>query len=265
MPSRADRAGAVATGEPDEAIRQLIATGVEQGYLLREDIDAVLPVDVTVSSVLNDLLRRCRDAGIAVDAASLAREGADDARTDEPDLTPSRLDPSSDVVRLYFADMGRGKLLTRDAEVALAKRLEHGQRTVMVAISQTPSLVQQVIRLGDALRDDARLIQRLVTHDHGEVTATRLTTRARAVIVQIDAVRAALDRGACASSLLAADARTTSASRPARPVAGVARARTCSPADAPHRVQSRDSARPHRRVQGRGSHSRGGTAGGRDA
>ena len=145
--------------------------------------------------MLDDLLRRCGDAGIAVDAASLARDGGPDAGTDEdpdePDLTPSRLDPSSDVVRLYFADMGRGKLLTRDAEVALAKRLERGHRTVMVALSQTPSLVQQVMRLGDALRDDARRIRRLVTHDHGEVTATRLTTRARDVIGQIDAVRAA--------------------------------------------------------------------------
>ena len=120
-----------------------------------------------------------------------ARHARTDEDADESDLTPGRPDTSSDVVRLYLADMSRVPLLTRQEEVTLAKRIEHGHRTVMVAISQTPSLVQQVIRLGEALRDDARLIRRLVTHPHGEVTATRLTTRAREVLVQIDAVTAA--------------------------------------------------------------------------
>ena len=61
----------------------------------------------------------------------------------------------------------------------------------MAAISQTPSLVQQVIRLGDALRQDERLIRRLVTHRHGELTATQLTRRARRVRVHIEAIRTA--------------------------------------------------------------------------
>ena len=190
----ADQGGMVSSGEQNDAVRQLIAIGEEKGYLLREEIDALLPADVA-SREVDGLLSRCRDAGIDVDSASLEREGAHRARTDkdadETDLIPGRRDTSSDVVRLYLADMSRVPLLTRDEEVALAKQIEHGHRTVMVAISQTPSLVQQVIRLGDALRDDEHLIRRLVTHPHGEVTATRLTTRARAVLVQIDAVTAA--------------------------------------------------------------------------
>ena len=195
MAIRTDRAGAVSTDEQDGAVRRLIALGAEQGYLLREEIDAVLPADITARSVLDDLLSRCEDAGIAVDSASLEQEGAHHARTDENadelDLIAGRTEPSTDVVRLYFADMKRGPLLTREEEATLAKRIEHGNRMVTVAISQTPSLVQQVIRLGDALRDDARLIRRLVTHHHEEVTATRLKTRAHEVIGQIDAVRAA--------------------------------------------------------------------------
>ena len=126
MPSRADRAGSVLTGEQDEAIRQLIAIGQEKGYLLSEEIDAVLPADVTAASVLNDLLDQCRDAGIDVDSESLERAGTRLARmaSDEPDKTPSRPDASSDVVRLYFADMKRVPLLTREEEVALAKQIE---------------------------------------------------------------------------------------------------------------------------------------------
>ena len=180
-------------GEHDDAIRRLIALGEEKGYLLREEIDAVLPINITAASVLDDLLSQCRDAGIDVDSVSLERPDLPLARMDADalDLTPSRRDGSSDVMQVYFADMRHVPLLTRGEEVALAKQLERGHRTIMVAISHTPSLVQQVIRLADALREDERLIRRLVTHRHGEVTARRLRRRARQVRVQIEAVRAA--------------------------------------------------------------------------
>ena len=165
---------------------------------LEEEVSAVLRGDVTASSVLDDLRRRCEDAGIEVvesafhqPAPALHAPTREDA--DEIDRAPDRSEPSSDIVSQYFSDMGRVPLLTRDDEVVLAKRIERGHRTVMVAISQTPSLVQQVIRLGDALRKDERLIRHLVTHRHGDVTAAQLETRVRHVLVQIDAVRAAWD------------------------------------------------------------------------
>ena len=177
----------------DEAIRHLLALGEKQGFLLREEIDAVLPAEITAASVLDDVLSRCQQAGIDVDAASLERGGTHPARmdADEPDLTPSRTESSNDILRQYLTDMSRVPLLTRDEEVALAKRIERGHRTVLVAISHTPSLVQQVLRLGDALQDDARIIRWIVTHRHGKVTAARLTRRARHVRAQIDAVRTA--------------------------------------------------------------------------
>ena len=182
----------VSGGEHDETIRQLIALGEGKGYLLREEIDATLPADGTASPVLDDLLSQCRNAGIDVDAESLERAGT---RTgldaDEFDLTPSRRDTSSDLVRVYLAEMSRVPLLTREQEVALATQIERGHQTVMVAISHTPSLVEQVMRLADALREDERLIRRLVAHCHGEVTAAQLTRRARQVRAQIEAVRAA--------------------------------------------------------------------------
>ena len=192
MRARADRAS-VSSGEQDEAIHQLITVGREKGYLFREEIDVVLPVDVTASAVLDDLLNQCRDGGIDIDSESLERAGTRLARmdADEIDLTPSRPDSSSDLVRVYLAEMSRVPLLTRDEEVALAKRIERGHRTVMAAISHTPSLVQQVIRLGDALRQDEHLIRRLVTHRNGELTATRLTRRARQARVHIEAARTA--------------------------------------------------------------------------
>ena len=144
---------------------------------------------------MDDLLSQCRDAGVDVDSESLERDRTRHSPpvedTNELDLTPGRRDTSSDVVRVYLAEMSRVPLLTREKEVALAKQIERGHRTVMVAISHTPSLVQQIMRLADALGEDERLIRRLVTHRHGDVTATRLKRRARQVRGQIEAVEAA--------------------------------------------------------------------------
>ena len=184
------------SAEQDEAVRQLIAIGEEKGHVLLEEIDALLPADITSPRALDDLLSRCRDAGIeVVESGSRAHARARHARTDEDadeiDLTPSPPEKSSDVVRLYLADMSRVPLLTREEEVALAKRFEHGKRAVVVAISRTPSLVQQVIRRGDELRRDDRLVRRLVMHHQEDVTGDRLKCRARDVLVQVDAVRAA--------------------------------------------------------------------------
>ena len=133
------------SAEQDEAIERLIALGEEWGQVLLEEIDACLPADVTAPRVLDDLRSRCRDTGIAiVDAAAPAHQ----ARTDEIDLTPRPSETSGDPVRQYFADMSRVPLLTREQEVVLAKQFERGTRTVLVAVSHTPSLVQEVMRLG---------------------------------------------------------------------------------------------------------------------
>ena len=93
MSSRTDRADPVPAEGQYEAIRHLLALGEEQGFLLREEIDAVLPAEVTAASVLDDVLSRCHQAGIdVVESASHQHAPALLARTSEdadaPDVTP---------------------------------------------------------------------------------------------------------------------------------------------------------------------------------
>ena len=211
------------TTEQDEVIDQLIALGAEQGQVLLEEIDACLPADVTAPKVLDDLRSRCRDAGIEiVDAASGARQ----ARTDETDVPPSPPESSGDVVRQYLADMSRVPLLTREQEVTLAKQFERGTRTVVVAVSHTPSLVQEVMRLGDALRRDGHLVRGLVTHHQGDTTADRVTRRAQDVLVQFEAISAAWgDVERCRASWQQTSRRSLHSARRARWETGRARAR----------------------------------------
>ena len=211
------------TTEQDEVIDQLIALGAEQGQVLLEEIDACLPADVTAPKVLDDLRSRCRDAGIEiVEAASGARQ----ARTDGTDVPPSPPESSGDVVRQYLADMSRVPLLTREQEVTLAKQFERGTRTVVVAVSHTPSLVQEVMRLGDALRRDGHLVRGLVTHHQGDTTADRVTRRAQDVLVQFEAISAAWDDvERCRASWQQTRRRSLHSARRARWETGRARAR----------------------------------------
>ena len=117
------------------------------------------------------------------------RHGPDEC-VDQLDLTPEPAEKSSDPVRLYLDEVGAVFLLTREQEVILAKRIERGKQAVILAISRTPSVVRQILRMGEALRDDARNIRELVTW-RGEETDDQVATRAREVLTQIDAVRTA--------------------------------------------------------------------------
>ena len=111
-----------------EEVRQLIAIGKEKGYLLHEEVEAVLPADLTGSDDLEALADTFRQAGIAlVESAPLEpddrpRHGAD-VGVDELDLSPAPPEKHSDPMRPYLRDVGAVPLLTRKQEVTLAKRI----------------------------------------------------------------------------------------------------------------------------------------------
>ena len=195
-------------------VRQLIAIGQQKGYLRYDEIEAVLPADHAPED-LNDLLGALSRAGIELVAPERreyhdARGDDPDARVDQLDLTPSAFEQSPDPLRVYLREAGAVPLLTREQEVTLAKQFERGRWAVVVAISRTPSLVQQVIQRGDELRRDGRLVRGFVTHRQGDLTADRLEGRARDVLVQVDAIRAAWVE---AETRLASWKRTTTRNR----------------------------------------------------
>ena len=178
-----------------EEVRQLIAIGKEKGYLLHEEVEAVLPADLTGSDDLEALADTFRQAGIAlVESAPLEpddrpRHGAD-VGVDELDLSPAPPEKHSDPVRPYLRDVGAVPLLTRKQEVTLAKRIERGKQAVTRALSRAPSVVQQVIQMGEDLRHDERIVREIVTCPCDE-TADQITTRVHEVLTQIAAVRTA--------------------------------------------------------------------------
>ena len=138
---------ALAIEEKYDQVRQLIAMGKERGYLLYDEVNDMLPAEVHSSEEIDDLLSTFEQYGIDMyedqAAAKAARAAADPTEAEAPeveskdesgrggfselDLTPGMLEKTNDPVRMYLREMGTVPLLTREGEVAIAKRIERGQ------------------------------------------------------------------------------------------------------------------------------------------
>src|SRR6266850_6561758 len=186
--------------EKYDEVRQLINIGKEKGYLLYDEVNELLPSEITSSDELDDLFNTFGSAGIEVidsdqkylrdDVKPIDRtaEGAEEL---ELDLTPGALDKTNDPVRMYLREMGTVPLLTREGEVEIARRIERGKLAVIKSISRTPLIAKKVILLGDQLHAGERTIRELVIFNDEEITDERIAERSKQVQKQIDGVRKA--------------------------------------------------------------------------
>ncbi len=180
-----------------DEVRQLIQVGKEKGYLLYDEVNEMLPSEITSSEDLDDLFNAFGSAGIEVVDSDKAYRGDKDFDRDgsedgpELDLTPGALDKTNDPVRMYLREMGTVPLLTREGEVAIAKRIERGKLAVIKSISRTPTIAKRILTTGDQLRAGERTIRELVTFSDEEITDEVIQERVEEVLEQIEAVRKA--------------------------------------------------------------------------
>src|SRR6266536_1420672 len=155
--------GDLSIEERYDEVRQLINIGKEKGYLLYDEVNELLPSEITSSDELDDLFNTFGSAGIEV----------------------------IDSDQMYLREMGTVPLLTREGEVEIARRIERGKLAVIKSISRTPLVAKKVIELGDQLHTGDRTIRELVIFNDEEITDERIEERRRQVQKQIDAVRKA--------------------------------------------------------------------------
>ncbi len=182
-----------------DEVRHLIAIGKEKGYLLYDEVSEVLPADITSSAEeLDDLFSTFGNAGIeVVESEQKYREDKlldrpDTGDEPELDLTPGALDKTNDPVRMYLREMGTVPLLTREGEVAIAKRIERGKLSVIKSIARTPTIAKKILEMGEHLKSGQRTVRELVIFTDEEVTEDRLEERAKEVLRQVDAVKKAI-------------------------------------------------------------------------
>src|SRR6266849_4981052 len=111
----------------------------------------------------------------------------------ELDLSLGTQGKTDDPVRLYLREMGTVPLLTREGEVALAKRIERGQLLVLKTISRSPIIIKELLASEKELREGTRSIKEIVQFDEEELTEKKLENRTRQTLKILDKIAALYD------------------------------------------------------------------------
>ncbi|MCY4472134.1 MAG: RNA polymerase sigma factor RpoD, partial [Kistimonas sp.] len=144
-----------AHSQQQSRLKELISRGKEQGYLTYAEVNDHLPDDICHPEQVEDIIRMINEMGIQVSETAPDRDslflnedgssGADEDAAEEAAAALAAVEQEAsritDPVRMYMREMGTVELLTREGEIQLAKRIEEGQREVMVALASFPHIV----------------------------------------------------------------------------------------------------------------------------
>src|SRR5262245_30826223 len=173
-----------------DEVRQLITLGKEKGYLLYEEVNEMLPSEVSSPDELDDIFSMFGQMGIEiVDSDQKFRDKPDGAEEgQELDLTPGTLDKTNDPVRMYLREMGTVPLLTREGEVEIAKRIERGKKAVQRIVSRTPMAAMEVARMAERLRSGEAGVRDVVIFVEEEITEEKLEAKLKETLKFTDKV-----------------------------------------------------------------------------
>ena len=165
-------------------------------YVAEHEMDDLTSNDLQPQPDTEDLFSAVRTQGLDVLAGettlpwlSLEQKLAEEEGEVELDLSSSAPDTSSDPVRLYLHEMSVSPLLSREGEVEIARRIEHGQRRALKALSRSPIAVRQILNIAEDLKSGRRSVQEMVTFDEEELTDEKLRKRAGELVRRVDQLR----------------------------------------------------------------------------
>ena len=154
----------------NSGLRELVDKGKEQGFLTYEEINSMLPEDISDPDQVEETIQMLIDIGIEVQEGKQDAEGNEDS---PPETVPdtrttlttveSEIGRTTDPVRLYMREMGTVDLLTREGEIAIAKRIEEGYRELLAACCFYPGIVDKILDdYQEVLKEEKRLSEVMV-------------------------------------------------------------------------------------------------------
>ncbi|MGI4952653.1 MAG: RNA polymerase sigma factor region1.1 domain-containing protein, partial [Janthinobacterium lividum] len=157
------------------AVKRLIAKGKERGYITFDELNAVLPADQNSSEQIEDVMAMLSEMGIQVVeseegeeadpvAAKVEKADEDEKETDEPhgNVDEASLGRTDDPVRMYLREMGSVELLSREGEIAIAKRIEAGRDMMIGGLCESPLTFRAIITWHEALKAGKMLLRDIV-------------------------------------------------------------------------------------------------------
>jgi RNA polymerase primary sigma factor len=152
------------------AIKKMVLRGKERGYLTYDELNAALPQDQVSSEQIEDTMTMLSELGINVieseeseePAEAEAEDGESEVRGNVDDDDIGRTD---DPVRMYLREMGSVELLSREGEIAIAKRIEAGRDMMIGGICENPLTVRALLLWRDALNENKMLLRDVIDLD----------------------------------------------------------------------------------------------------
>ncbi|WP_323990441.1 MULTISPECIES: RNA polymerase sigma factor RpoD [Nguyenibacter] len=156
------------------AVKRLIARGKERGYITFDELNAVLPQDQMSSEQIEDVMAVLSEMGIQVvenedndDSEANREEKAEEAEAEEEGGAAGNVDTESlgrtdDPVRMYLREMGSVELLSREGEIAIAKRIEAGRDEMIGGLCESPLTFSAIISWHDRLKAGEMLLRDIV-------------------------------------------------------------------------------------------------------
>ena len=156
------------------AVKRLIAKGKERGYITFDELNAVLPSEQNSSEQIEDVMAMLSEMGIQVveseeqedgEVAAKPEKAEDDEESEEKasgNVDETNLGRTDDPVRMYLREMGSVELLSREGEIAIAKRIEAGRDMMIGGLCESPLTFRAIIQWHDALKAGRMLLRDIV-------------------------------------------------------------------------------------------------------
>ncbi|MCC7283778.1 MAG: RNA polymerase sigma factor RpoD, partial [Acetobacteraceae bacterium] len=180
------------------ALKKLILRAKERGYVTYEELNAALPQDQVSSERIEDVMAQLNEMGINIVEAEetddveaapkpAAAKKPDEEEEDEEkagNVDEDELGRTDDPVRMYLREMGSVELLSREGEIAIAKRIEAGRDEMIGGLCESPLTIRAILKWHDELKHGRRLLRDIIdleaTQGGGAAGAAAAATAATA-------------------------------------------------------------------------------------
>ncbi|MBX9594655.1 MAG: RNA polymerase sigma factor RpoD [Roseomonas sp.] len=158
------------------AVKKLVARGKERGYVTYDELNAALPSEQVSSEMIEDTMAMLSEIGINVVESEESEDGeaavdkpvakADDDDKDEEEsggnVDEANLGRTDDPVRMYLREMGSVELLSREGEIAIAKRIEAGRDMMIGGLCESPLTFKAIVAWHDAVNNGRMLLRDVI-------------------------------------------------------------------------------------------------------
>ncbi|GGB60448.1 RNA polymerase sigma factor RpoD [Blastomonas aquatica] len=175
--SKADTTDAPLIDLNEASVKKLLSRAKKRGYITYDELNEALPQDQMSSEQIEDVMSAISEMGVNIvendEEASEEQPAADDDAPDDgseqlnisPEKKKETMDRTDDPVRMYLREMGAVELLSREGEIAIAKRIEAGRDTMILGLCESPITFHAIIEWSTALNDGEMQLREILDLD----------------------------------------------------------------------------------------------------